>query len=795
MILLENNQSDEKRFIPSKEYSVKYGVELRRIAGACKNGYLIGKKEFFKDPIRNYIKQRWTVLDIPPHEHPGWDEYIKKHTFKKLRKDGGKYSKDFDKYAPIFLERFNQARVKVAEANFTNKELADMLQTSPTVISNWAMIGVPGYGKLPRLQFPDDKRAKYKGRIDYYYNQQDIIRFLKKELNKPKRTQFRTIDDALKDNRNIDDIVNAEGNFYVYEKRKYYPLNVDGFIKWAKENVRRYDKHDNKWVDFKPVPMQIDFYKKVFEIGDNGRFKHRFIRICRPRGDFKSFDAILIFLFRFFNMAREKILLAANSKDQSDYALYDEAKDIILNSPNLINTPGIEVKEKEVVLMSGRKEVFNRIKSIASKQGALSNATCIVFSEIYKLRDQQFISELEGSIRGVPNAMSIIESTVSRKGTYYHRQYLASIENKSPYIYFQYYADKHYNPRITQEELDLYKVSLFPHEYKMFFENKWEDAGSGIFSEAEIYEMGIVALDGKLGPSLELRNTIKEYLEMRQTFRKIKGVTDTSRLEKDINNIKKRFTYIDELYSIPATRSDLINIQKRYGIRDLIIGMGLDRAEQLTSNSDRTVLSTVAKSYIDSDRWICFVLDMFIPNSPKSIPIHRRIEYNHTEYGWISEIDLEKSQCLDIWNWCQERAYTATLQSASYEHQYSMFLEMSRLVRAGLFKCPTIPIWHDDKGNVYYEIPPDDQDDIFREEMRVFEHENRSVTSTGRVSGRFGSPYKRGGQVKPGQPNDDTIYSMGHAVFAVNRGDVPASSINKSVFMNVMYNNDVIGTY
>lgn len=781
------------RFIPSKEYADKYGIEVRRIAGACRdNKYLIGKKISTKDPQRNRMVERWAVLDIPPDEHPGWKEYNDVHRLKQLHKDGGKYGKNFQEYAPVFLERFNIARIDIAEANFTQKQLADMLETTPVVIANWANVGIKDYGKLPRIPFPKDKRSKYKGRIDHYYRQQDIIRFLKKEFVNP-RKKFKTIDDALKE-ENIDAIVADDGKYYVYEKRKKYPLTADGFIKWAEDNVMRYDKYLNKWLPFKPIGMQRDFYKKVFELTPTKTFKHRFIRICRPRGDFKSFDAILIFLFRFFNMAREKILLAANSKDQSDYALYDEARDIVINSPMLYGpygVPGLKVKEKEIVLMSSQKDIFNRIKSIASKQGALSNATCIVFSEIYKLKDQQFVSELEGSIRGVVNAMSIIESTVSRVGTYYHRQYEAYIDNKSPLMYFQYYHDKHFNPNLTKDELEHYEASFFPNEFKMFFRNRWGDAGEGLFSIAQIYETRVLAVDGKLGPCPELTAAIQELLEMKQKLGQLKGVADTTQLERNIQVIESRFTYVDDLYQLPADSIDLENIKQKYDFHEFFVGAGLDRAEQLTARADRTALSTVAKAYLDANRWMCFVLDFFIPDSPKATPIKERIDYNTATYGWISQIDLEKSQCLDLWNWCQEQAYTATLQSASYEHQHEMFLELYRLVKEGLFKCPTVPLWHDNNDVVHSEIPPSGIEDLLREEMRVFEHEPRE---RGRKSGKFGSPFKKSSGTKKGDTKDDVVYSLGHAVFAANEGDVPATVMGTS-FASIIQNTDVVGEY
>jgi hypothetical protein len=744
---------------------------------------------------KNYKIPRWFILDIPPDDHPGWKAFKKKR-IKRIKRTGETFERDFPKWAKIFLDRFNKARIETEAATFTQIQIARMLKTRPNVIAKWAEIGVKGYGRLPRLKLAPDKRNKkmaIKGNASFfYYHQKDVIRFLKGELKDPKK-KFASFDDATTDNE-MEEIAERHG-YYVHDPNKVYPMTFDGFLRWATENVMREDKAQKKWIPFRPIGIQIECYQRVWKLAEVGKLKHRFIRLCRPRGDFKSFDAILIFLFRFFNMPREKILLAANSKDQSDYALYDEAKDIVLNSPKLMATPGLDVGEDEMKLRTGKREVFSRIKSIASKQGSLSNATCIVFSEIHKLRDQSFIVELEGSIRQVANAMSIIESTVSREGTYYHRQYKISLEGKDPLLYFQYYCDKHYNPNMTPEELKHYEHSFFPEEYDMYFRNRWGDAGTGLFSTAKIMEVGILGIDGKIGPSEELTKTIKEYIELEHKLSQLKGATDTTDIERKMVQLKKRFIPVDSLYQLPAEHGVLDKIKDYYRnikIEDFFVGMGIDRAEQLSARSDRTFQFTVAKAYIDSERWICFIVDVFYPQENKKKVLMDRLRENEEKIGSYAEIHFEKSQCLDIHDECEEEGYPSVLQSASYEHQHEMFLELYKLMKDGLLKCPTVPLWHDENDVVYETLPPDGIQDILREELSVFEHTPKTM---GKKAGWFGSPFKKTtGRTKKGETKDDSIFALGHAVAAANSGETPASS-QKLAFAGAVINKDVIGDY
>lgn len=757
---------------------------------ACRAKALISELREVPDPAHGKLaEKRWFIRDIPPNDHPGWKENIvrmqKKYASMKLKGISG--FKSFKDAVPELLRRFNEARMDMEQSDFSTTELARMLRIQTVTIYRWVEVGEEGFGKLPKIQFPEDKMEKY-GRVDSFFRQEDVIRFFKGQLADPTQ-KFKTVSDMVADTT-IDEIASKHG-YFVFDEAKVYPKRYEGFIQWAEDKVKRFDKATDKWIPFRAIEMQRNFYREVFVLNADGTFKNRFIRICRPRGDFKSFDAIIIFLFRFFNMRRQKILLAANSKDQSDYSLYDEAKDIILNSPDLYNTPGLEVRDKETRIMSGRREIFSRIQSIASKQGSLSNADCIVFSEIHKLQDQAFIVELEGSIRQVKDAMSIIESTVSRIGTYYHRQFEAYNKGESPVMYFQHYSDKHYNPNMTKEELDHYRVSFFPEEYDMFFRNRWGDAGQGLFSAAQIENTNIVGMNNSYGNSEAISSAVVDIIDLQLKLGQLQGTPYAAGIENRISAVRAGFMRPDGIYKLPADENTLDKLRQIYQT-DFIIGIGLDRAEQIVAKSDRTALVTVARGILTFDVSIFFILDIYLPDDPNMRNITTRILENAQMFGWIDHVDIEKSQGMDIEGWCNENGISANLVTASYEHQKEMFTELYTAMMGGYLKCPAVPAWVDDKGVLFHELPPQGVQDILRTEMSFFIH---AAKVEGSRAGYFGSPFKRRtGRTKAGEAKDDVTFALAHAMFASKRGDIPASATN-SIFSGATINTDVIGDY
>ena len=339
--------------------------------------------------------------------------------------------------------------------------------------------------------------------------------------------------------------------------------------------------------------MLTDFQKDTFreclvmkknEKGNN-QFKHRIVSFCRPRGDFKTYDVMLIFLWRFFCFFSETIVLGSNSKEQVRFIHFDLARDTILNSPKLLDIIEHEnVKEKGIYLVEkgmsrvGKNKIINQIIPISAFTGLLSNITCAAFSEIRDMKDEKFYTQLSGSIRTVFNAMILIDSTVSSKEHIFARLYKQSFND--PIIFFQYYADKHYNPNMTEAELDHYKKLFTPYEYNMYFRNRWEDAEPALFSPVAVKEMGIMGMNGQYLNHAETQTAIKKIILLEELVdREIQQKRDISEILKEIEKIEQSFIPIDTVYKIPATFDDL-NKLKDIVKSDFIITIGLDRGDQ-----------------------------------------------------------------------------------------------------------------------------------------------------------------------------------------------------------------------
>ncbi len=106
--------------------------------------------------------------------------------------------------------------------------------------------------------------------------------------------------------------------------------------------------------------------------------------------------------------------------------------DIILNSPKLLKDLGgkTNIKEKEIRLRDAEGNVKSIIKPISSFTGIVSNITGYTFSEIFAMKNPRFFTQLDGSIRNIPNALGCIDSTVSDKNHVLYKIYTNALVEK-----------------------------------------------------------------------------------------------------------------------------------------------------------------------------------------------------------------------------------------------------------------------------------------------------------------------------------------------------------------------------
>jgi hypothetical protein len=297
-------------------------------------------------------------------------------------------------------------------------------------------------------------------------------------------------------------------------KLRDYQQGGEGFLLWASENLHIFDRPNRRWKPFEPWEIQVQTAKDALQIEEDGRFKYRFVVFCWPRGESKSFMVCAITIWRFCCFPRERILLGANSRDQVEFVHFNVIKEHILNSPELREFVGEDnVMEKGIVLKRekergprSQKDVFSKdvISPISTAHGIMSNITVCTFSEMHKMKNETFYTELAGSIRAIRNGMALVDSTVAPKGHILERMFRTSQRDEDPLLYFSHYEDKHYNPDMTEAELLSYSKQLLPSEFNRHFRNRWEDASYGMFTKVQIEALDILGYGEKLEKGVDV---------------------------------------------------------------------------------------------------------------------------------------------------------------------------------------------------------------------------------------------------------------------------------------------------
>ena len=733
---------DISSWLSQKKYAQKYNVSPTTL-----QGWRIQKLIIFKEVPLHNGRNGFIFPDIPPRQHPK----LKNKKSKAKRKvksvqgrTGVTSNKADDKRKATLLVHYDKF-VKDAEQDkmfFTGAEILALLEMGQSLLyKTWKVWG------LKRHKVPTGTTIGSKSRsAEYVYTRTAIINFLSGNWHADDGQDEKLVETMLG---------TAEGGpdgWYHYDVTKAYPFNGEGVIQWIKDKqIMRMDKRLNKWVPIKLWKYQLDFIKEAFKLKHDGDYQHSMIVACWERGEGKTFLIMLLFLFRFFNRYGEIINLSGLSKDQSSFAHYDLAKTTILNTPSLNDTPGLEVKEKEIALKKGPNDNVCVLKAIPTSTGLLPGTTCAVFTELHKLKDRQFFIDLWTSIRATPNAMVLIDTTVAAKGHTVYSLWDSWCKKDDPLLFFSHKQDDIRNPETTAEQLASFRKHMLPFEYNRYFRNRWEDAVGGLFTPSSIKKTKYIGIkvDGIdiYGTSDELDVAIDELIdtEGQQNLYAKTGITDKS-VNNKIEHVRDRLIKVDDLYSMPATREDKERIETIMG-GPMTIGLGLDRSKLVGSIPDRTVLVCIGKVQIDYNTAYYFILDIFIPTKPTSMFLQNKLIEWETQYGYIDKVASEEYQSQDFHLWCEEHGYESEFCSPTFKKQEEIFTRLFELVKEGYFKRPEIPYYVDDEGNLHQGYS--NKSDILDDELKAFIHDGDRRF--------FGAPEKR----KKGAIKDDTIYSIG----------------------------------
>jgi len=571
-----------------------------------------------------------------------------------------------------------------------------------------------------------------------------------------------------------------------------YRNGGEGMTQWVEDFVRMPIYPEGSpipvWVPMNDLPQEpnLDTGRSYQTIWDaqkdilhealamkNGRFIHRLIVLCWMRGEGKTvIGPCLINLWKFMNWPRQNIVLGANSKDQTKFITFDIIRDMILNSPNLLALVGKKnIREKEIRLRDAKGNVVSTIRAVSSFSGILSNITGYAFSEIFQMNNPEFFQQIDGSIRNVPNAMGVIDSTVSSKDHILYQLYEADRDGQDPTIYFSYrcshdgdYRD-YWHPNQNQSQLDSYRVKFKAgNGFKRYFQNLWS-AGSEKFFPEEIIEASYyVGLYGRPNDF----NGIKEQISRIHGLRR--EIDAFAKKDVELADFKIRFEVarkelqpVEDIYQLGTTQGlprhcsiDELEDLSDFFDTDWAIAAGIDRADPgKTRTGARTMLSVVGKGMIGSRSnphlwtsiakdYIYCVLHVADIADHSLVGIKAEILKCHEEYEGVDLVSSERFGLWDLKEWGEENDIRFDLIYPTFDRQKDAFYEFFRIMDSGRLKMP----------RVY--VPGSRSSDILREELSMFESEIRSETQ-----GWFGSPEKK----KMKGVQDDLVFAMAWAVY------------------------------
>jgi len=566
-----------------------------------------------------------------------------------------------------------------------------------------------------------------------------------------------------------------------------YRKGAEGFIWWVEDNVRLpiYPSETDiaTWYPVKDLPRAPnpetgrsywEFWCEQKEVArivlrmEGTRFAYSLILLCWMRGEGKSMFACLIQLWKFFCWPRQQIMLGANSKDQIKFVHYDIMRDIIRNSPRLLaNVGGIQnIREKEIRIRDSSGNIVSRIRAISSFSGIVSNITGYTFSEIFDMKNPKFFVQLDGSVRNIPNALGVIDSTVSAKDHVLYRMYQSFMKGETKKVYFHYrFSSKgnpmeYWNPNMTDVQLSDYKVKFPFGEFERYFLNTWSAGQEEVFTPEMIEAWEFLGVDGALGGHPKIIRLFKkrnEELDQLNSL-EVRGIDDLrDSINRRNDDLEARLWPVEKEYSMRdivglpqmVTLDGLDHLSDLYDT-DFSVLAGLDRADPMkTRTGARSMVAFLAKGLPGSrsnpfaydlskavPNYYYFLLHLVNVETHSLEDIKETLKIAHDEYDGLDSVCGERWGIWDLAKWCEEEEVKFEPVYPSYAVQKGAFTEFFNAVKFGRFKSPPVAIDGSKESN------------ILAEEARIFDHN---------VDKRwFGSPEKK---EKYGI-QDDTMFTV-----------------------------------
>jgi len=599
------------------------------------------------------------------------------------------------------------------------------------------------------------------------------------------------------------------------ERAKVYRNGGEGFVRWCEDNVciEIYEQGLPVWRAISELSDEPntetgrsgkEMWKEQSKIArealrmENGVFVHRLIVLCWMRGESKSLIVCLIVLWKFFNFASQKMMLGANSKDQSKFVHYDIMRDIILNSPKLLQIVGERnIQEKEIRLRNNKGRVVSIIRSVSSFSGILSNITGYTFSEMFDMKNPKFFTQIDGSIRNVPNALGLIDSTVSNKQHILYKLYKSYMRGEDPTVYFSHRespkADHrdYWNPNMTQKQLNSYAIKFPENEFAQYFKNTWEAASTRMFTGPMIEAMQYIGAGSSLGETYKV-------MQILDNCDKITANPDLPDDEKErrTRNLRTPLLHISQVYSLKTDylQPRAIKMHELEKLGDLYdtdwaILAGVDRADPMKKNIEqgaRTIVTAIAKGLPGSrsnphmnvtsataTKYIYFLIHLIHVVHSDLNTIKEVLEGLCDDFDGLDSFCSERWGMWDMGEWCEEKDISFEAVTASYIKQRECFSELYTLIKDGRFKAPPLAV----KGSK--------EDDILIEEAQLFDHnKDRKLYGSPQKAERYGV-------------QDDAMFAIGWTIYGGRLLTVESfrSRREQTSFGEFHKGHDLVGSY
>jgi hypothetical protein len=524
------------------------------------------------------------------------------------------------------------------------------------------------------------------------------------------------------------------------------------------------------------------------------------------RGEGKSLLACLVQLWKFFCWPKQTIVLGANSKDQVKFVHYDIMRDIILHSPDLLYEVGgpKNIQEKEIRIKDKYNKVESFIRAISSFSGIVSNITGYTFSEIFDMKNPKFFVQLDGSTRNIPNALGVIDSTVSSKDHVLYQLFDGHRQGKTGYVFFSYrmsskgvYQD-YWNPEMDQAQLDDYKMKFPFGEFERYFQNLWSAGHLKIFTEEMVEAWEYLGINGQMGNQKELLEILRKKNQLIESAEEValRGVPDAvvevhdqveRIMEGSVKFEDKLYRLVDKYGQPQMARMEDLDALTSFYDTDWVVGIGIDRADPMKARtSAKTMVTCVAKGLPKSrgtgyffgsegevPKYIYVMLHLAHVESSSLNDLKSLIRLLHSEYDGVDMVCGERWGMWDLVPWCEDQDIPVEITFPTYDKQKEAFAELFTTVLQGRFKCPPIA------------VPGMQGQNVLQEEAHMFDHDPEHRW--------FGSPEKSD---KYGV-QDDSMFALAWAMFGMKLMGVDEFRQRKggAMFGFMVQNKELIGKW